>query len=86
MHDISIVVCRTTTAPFFDDEFEIGASRAARGKDGKTYQINAGIKYPEWEKSFVKSGNKGSYTPMDLQLFAANDKKDIKIKEVWHFS
>ena len=31
--------CRTTTAPYFEDEFEFG-ERAARNTDGKTYYLS----------------------------------------------
>lgn len=44
--------CRTTTAPYFDDEFDL-SQRAARGKDGKVYYISSNINYPEWEERFV---------------------------------
>lgn len=42
--------CRTTTAPYFEDDY---SQRIARSKDGKVYYINSNIKYPEWEKRFV---------------------------------
>lgn len=45
--------CRTTTAPYFDDEFTAGDQRAARGEDGKTYYVPADMKYREWEKQHV---------------------------------
>ena len=49
--------CRTFQSPYFDDEFDVSASRAARdSKTGKTVYIDANIKYPEWEKKFVKGG------------------------------
>lgn len=44
--------CRTTTVPYFDDEFDVG-ERAARGADGKTYYVPANMKYADWEKKFV---------------------------------
>lgn len=42
--------CRTTTAPYFEDDY---SQRIARGKDGKTYYIDSKIKFPEWKKRFV---------------------------------
>lgn len=51
------VWCRTTTVPYFDDEFNIG-ERAARDEDGKTYYIPSNMKYKDWKKSFVDSGSK----------------------------
>ncbi len=44
--------CRTTTAPYFDDEFEFG-ERAARNTDGKTYYVPRNITYNDWKKRFV---------------------------------
>lgn len=48
------VRCRTTTAPYFGDEFEFG-ERAARNTEGKTYYVPGNIKYQEWEKRFVNT-------------------------------
>jgi len=45
--------CRTTTCPYFDDEFEFDTKRAARNSDDKTYYIDGNITYPEWEKKFI---------------------------------
>lgn len=42
--------CRTTTVPYFEDDY---SQRIARGQDGKVYFIDSKIKYPEWEKRFV---------------------------------
>lgn len=66
--------CRTTTVPYFNDEFTGGEERAARGEDGKTYYVPADMKYGEWQKQFthdtlddslsdkVKKGTKGILT------------------------
>ncbi|MBI4858647.1 MAG: minor capsid protein [Acetobacterium woodii] len=51
--------CRSTSAPYFNDEFELNTKRAARDPDtGKTYHVPADMKYPDWEKSFVNGGGK----------------------------
>lgn len=51
--------CRSTTAPYFNDEFELNTKRAARDPDtGKTYQIPANMKFHDWEKSFVNGVSK----------------------------
>ena len=53
--------CRSTTCPWFDDDFgEIG-ERAARGEDGKTYYVPADMNYHEWKETFVDGGNKGGF-------------------------
>lgn len=46
------VWCRTTTVPFFDDEFNIG-KRAARDADGKTVYVPSNMTYREWKEKFV---------------------------------
>lgn len=67
------VHCRSTTVPFFDDEFDLVGERAARGEDGKTYHVPATMTYPEWKKSFV-DGDK-----TDLHEIKPDDK--IKVEE-----
>ena len=52
------VRCRTTTVPFFDDEFELDTQRAARDEDGKTYYVPGNMKYEDWKKAFVDGGSK----------------------------
>ena len=47
------VNCRSTTCPYFDDEFSNLGERAARGADGKTYFVPADMTYKECEKQFV---------------------------------
>ncbi|MFG6325577.1 MAG: minor capsid protein [Lachnospiraceae bacterium] len=53
------VWCRSTTIPFFDDEFDNVGERAARGADGKTYYVPADMTYKEWEKAFVDGDKSG---------------------------
>lgn len=62
------VWCRSTTAPYFDDDFDTVGERAARGKDGKTYYIPADMTYRQWEKSFVDGDKEG------LQEITSDDK------------
>lgn len=47
------VWCRSTTVPYFNDEWGRSDERAARGEDGKTYYVPADMTYPEWEKAMV---------------------------------
>ena len=42
--------CRTTTAPYFEDDY---SQRIARKKNGEVYYIDSKIKFPEWKKRFV---------------------------------
>ena len=45
--------CRSTTVPYFDDEFTEGEQRAARDGDGETYYVPADLKYKDWERKFL---------------------------------
>lgn len=48
------VRCRTTTAPYFEDET---STRAARDEEtGKTVQVPANMTYREWEQKFITKG------------------------------
>ncbi|HFK2988927.1 TPA: minor capsid protein [Clostridioides difficile] len=59
--------CRTTTAPWFEDE---EGYRAARGEDGKTYYVPSSMKYNEWYEKYVKNNSKqtgAKYTKGDIE-------------------
>lgn len=47
------VFCRSTTVPYFEDDFGQPGERAAKGEDGKTYFVPADMTYGEWKKKFV---------------------------------
>ncbi len=69
------VRCRTTTAPYFEDD---SGERAARnGKTGKTEYIPADIKYKDWKEKYVKN---------DLRKIdkkgIINTEKDIKMTNI----
>lgn len=53
------VHCRSTTVPYFDDEFDAVGERAARGADGKTYHVPGDMKYKDWKKAFVDGDKTG---------------------------
>lgn len=53
------VRCRSTTVPYFDDDFGSVGERAARGADGKTYFVPADMTYKEWQKAFVDGDKTG---------------------------
>ena len=58
------VHCRSTTVPYFDDEFDAVGERAARDEEtGKTYFVPGNMTYKEWEKAFVNGGDKSQFTP-----------------------
>lgn len=46
--------CRTTTIPYYDDEFTVGEERASRGGEtGRPQYVPANMTYPEWKKKYV---------------------------------
>lgn len=46
--------CRSTTIPYFDDEFTADETRAARDKNDKDYErIPADMKYGEWKEKYI---------------------------------
>lgn len=68
------VYCRSTTVPYFDDEFTADEQRAARGKDGEYYTVPASMKYEEWKKTFVDGGSKENLAILDI------DKNEVAAK------
>lgn len=68
------VFCRSTTCPYFDDEFTVNDKRIAKGDDGEWYEVPASMKYPEWKNSFVDGGSKS-----DLQEIIDTDKIKLDI-------
>ena len=50
------VYCRSTTAPWFPEDYGVKGERAARDTDDdKTYMIDADITYKQWMDKYVKS-------------------------------
>lgn len=45
--------CRSTTVPYFDDEFTEDEVRAARDENGKTYYVPGDMKHQEWKEKYV---------------------------------
>jgi SPP1 gp7 family putative phage head morphogenesis protein len=74
------VWCRTTTVPYFDDEFNLG-ERAARDEEtGKTYYVPSNMTYPQWKQSFVDKGDKTGLDEVDPGDIM-KDKKD-EVQEI----
>ncbi len=59
------VFCRSTTCPWFDENFGEVGERVARGEDGKTYYVPADMNYKEWKKEFVEGGDKSGLKEVD---------------------
>ena len=60
------VWCRTTTAPYFNENFGSIGERAARDEEtGKTYYIPDDMNYKEWKNTFVDGGDKSACDVFD---------------------
>ncbi len=57
--------CRSTTCPYFNDEFTEGEQRAERGKDGKTHYMPADMAYKQWKQEFVYNVTDNTTTDND---------------------
>ena len=56
------VNCRSTTVPYFDDDFGQIGERAARDEEtGETYYIPDDINYQNWKETFVDGGDKSGF-------------------------
>lgn len=55
--------CRTTTVPYFEDNF---TERAARDAEGNTYYVPSTMTYKDWKKTFVNGGSKGDLKKVDV--------------------
>jgi len=54
------VNCRSTTVPYFDDDFGSIGERAARDSEtGKTYYVPADMTYKEWAEAFTEGDKTG---------------------------
>lgn len=60
------VYCRSTTVPYFDEDFGGIGERAARDEEtGKTYYIPDDMNYEDWKQTFVDGGDKSGFDVVD---------------------
>jgi len=58
--------CRSTTVPYFDEDFEDIGERAARDeKTGKTYYVPDDMNYEDWKQTFACGGDKSGFDVLD---------------------
>lgn len=71
------VNCRTTTVPYFNDEWNKNAERVARDENGDIYYVPGDMTYKEWELKFVENerGYKGieRKTQINRKIIYSND-------------
>ena len=77
------VNCRTTTVPYFNDEWSKNTERAARDEDGDTYYVPENMTYKEWESKFVKEHDKNNsdVAKPDFKIKKAKDSNVSKNEE-----
>lgn len=59
------VYCRSTTVPYFDEQFDIGERAARDEATGKTYYTPDDMNYQEWKETFVDGGDKSGFDVLD---------------------
>lgn len=60
------VYCRSTTVPYFDENFGDIGERAARDEEtSKTYYVPDDMKYQDWKQTFVDGGDKSGFDVVD---------------------
>ena len=72
------VFCRSTSVPYFDDDFgQIGERAARNAETGKTYYVPDNMTYKEWKGSFVDGGDKDNIVQVpqiqDERIRSANE-------------
>ena len=72
------VYCRSTTAPWFPEDYGVKGERAARDTDDdKTYHIPADITYKQWFEKYVKSSPiEGIREPIDVNKLEPDKIRD----------
>lgn len=76
------VNCRSTTVPYFPDNFGQIGERAARDADGKTYYVPDDLKYSDWKAAFV-DGNAEGFEEIQENHFHHEQKPDtIKVGNI----
>lgn len=75
------VYCRSTTVPYFEEDFGQVGKRTARDEDGKTYYVSADMTYKEWKKSFVDGGDKSSFNTFEKnEIIHGTEKVDYLVR------
>lgn len=72
------VYCRSTTVPYFDDDFGQPEERAARDEEtGKTYYVPADMSYQDWKEAFVDGGAKSGLAEVNEKSVAKGSDSGI---------
>ncbi len=64
--------CRTTTVPYFNDEFTESEKRFYRDENGKNGYVDSKMKYKEWKEKYVTNGNNSAIILTNKEQDAIN--------------
>lgn len=68
--------CRSTTVPYFNDEFTTGEQRSAKDEHtGKTYYVSSDISYKDWVREYVSDNKKGKIKTWNIEEEELNYRK-----------
>lgn len=73
--------CRTTTCPYFNDEFTQGEERAYRDAEGKTQYVKD-MKYDKWYENYVANDEKYRFKEIADKNRASDKQQYQRYKEV----
>jgi SPP1 gp7 family putative phage head morphogenesis protein len=72
--------CRTTTAPWFEDDYSSIGERAARDEDGKTYYVPADTTYKHWYQKYIEPNNVTQYDKEAIYRYLGGESYCINAK------
>ena len=73
--------CRSTTVPYFEDDFELEGQRAARDENGKTYYVSDKMKYSDWYNKYVKENQNLKNTSKNAIINSKKAKDVLTIQQ-----
>lgn len=60
--------CRSTTVPYFNDDYDIKDTRAARDEKGNTYYVPDNLKYKDWYNKYVVDSKELKKQTKDVKI------------------
>lgn len=74
--------CRTTTCPYFNDEFTFDEKRAARNEDGQTVFVDGNMKFEDWYSKFIKDNPEAATKEKMVKNLSSDRGQYVKYKEI----
>ena len=60
--------CRSTTVPYFNDDYDIKDTRVARDEKGNTYYVPLNLKYKDWYNKYVVDSKELKKQTKDVKI------------------